>query len=190
MELETPPQILAWHGDPELKAEALMRMKNHQAQDQFMQGLYFATHSDDLGVAQFKGCFHGCLTAEKYMEQNQLTPDQMRLMLRSMDSEGGWFHEKGERMWGIPQELGQILDITFESFPDNETAGMFAVESIEAMAVGADLTNVTGAFIDAEEDAFEAAPGDPFDSTWGDQNYRARQLLKLLREAPVPNQEV
>lgn len=181
------PRMLAWHNDPDLKAEALMRMKTHQVQDEFIQGSYFLPSSTVMG--SFKGCFHGCLTSDKYMEREGLTRQQFYNMFKVID-QGGWYHGQGELIWGIPRELGQLLDNAFENFNSTEEAAMFAVESIEAMAVGADLNGVADAFCKLDDDAYEAGEqGQPRDPRWETGKGRAQILLQMLREAPVPNQE-
>lgn len=186
------PQMLAWHSDPDLKAEALMRMKTHQVQDEITQGYYFSQTDAKIGSG-FKGCFHGCLTSDKYMQENKLSRKKFNRMLDAMDldargDQSDWYHRQGELIWGIPEDLGGLLDVTFESIDGPEEAAMFAVESIEAMAVGADLTGVVQALDDADtalynndREAWYAARSNPM--------IGARAVLQMLREAPVPNQE-
>lgn len=186
------PQVLAWHSDPDLKAEALMRMKTHQVQDEITRGYYFSQTDAKIGSG-FKGCFHGCLTSDKYMQENKLSRKKFNRMLNAMDldargDQGGWYHGQGELIWGIPEDLGGLLDVTFESIDGPEEAAMFAVESIEAMAVGADLTGVVQALDDADtalynndREAWYVARSNPM--------IGARAVLQMLREAPVPNQE-
>lgn len=183
------PQMLAWHSDPDLKAEALMRMKTHQVQDEIIQGTYFTETNVKIGPgfgSGFKGCFHGCLTSEKYMQEHNLSSRQFYKMFIETYSGGVWYHEQGELIWGIPESLGFLLDETFESLDGSEEAAMFAVESIEAMAVGADLNGVAETFDEAEGAVYDNPDADP---RWETEKGRAQILLQMLREAPVPNQE-
>lgn len=168
-QIPEPQQVLAWHGDPDLKADATQRMKAHRAQDEFVQGLY--VKFDQTMESGFRGCFHGCLTLEKIAEEKEIPVRELAASLTPHD-DTRW-HAEGERIWGIPAALGANLDEVFELL-EYEDAGSFAVESVEAIPVGADLSMVS--------DKFEAH----WDECVGDATHCASHLVQLLREAPVP----
>jgi hypothetical protein len=126
-------QILAWRGDPALKAEAVALMTAHRAADDFIQGTF-----TQLGESSFRGCFHGCLTTEKLAaEANLPVTDYLR---HSSAAQIDYYGE-GERIWGIDRKVGYVLDRTFEAMPDGEH-GDFAVAATQAIPVGADLSRV------------------------------------------------
>jgi hypothetical protein len=156
--------VLAWHNDPALKAEALARMQAHRAADEFILGEYI--EADPRATAGFKGCFHGCLTAERLAAEKGMTPAEFA-------KTRPWraWHDEGERLWGIPAELGGLLDDTFEELDSVGDSAEFAVASVDAVAVGADLSGVVDRYT-------EESPAD--DET------DAMFVLRLLREAPIP----
>jgi hypothetical protein len=128
---------LAWHGDPALKAEALASMQAHRAADEIMQGNYL--FGDKAAPAGYRGCFHGCLTADKLIAESGDKAEFVRDVDYGRRSPN--WHAEGERIWGIPAHLGAALDRAFEGLCEPEHAE-FAVAAIEAMPVGADLTRV------------------------------------------------
>lgn len=173
-DIASKPAVLAWHGDPDLKAEAVQRMKVHQAQDAFIQGAYFMT---DTETNQFQGCFHGCLTTEKYMEEKDISLNELNAQLLGDDGDGQvgpWHWQQGERIWGIPADLGWLLDMMFEGHDSSEDAGKFAVEVTEAIPVGADLSDVPAAYR-----LLVRTPN------WNG----VEAMLELLRNAPVPQDQ-
>lgn len=135
--------ILAWHNKPELKAEALAGMIRHRQQDDFIRGDYLAPRwgEKDIkpGDSVYQGCFHGCLTTDKLAEEAGVTVEEF--VRDGYDQHFRSWHEEAQRLWGIPANLGSLLDHMFESMPDSACAN-FAVETIEAMQIGADLTGV------------------------------------------------
>ncbi|MES2211490.1 MAG: hypothetical protein V4515_15100, partial [Chloroflexota bacterium] len=122
--------ILAWHNDEALKAEAVASMRRHRQADEFIRGSYMTAFPE--AASGFKGCFHGCLTTEKLAAEKGI-PVAEYVGRHWSDS----WHADGERLWGIPARLGAVLDKLFESIPDGWSD--FAVNSVEAMPVGADL---------------------------------------------------
>jgi hypothetical protein len=124
-------QILAWHGDPALKAEAVALMIAHRAADDFIQGAF-----TQLSETGFRGCFHGCLTTEKLAAEANLAVTDYLRSAAPID-----YHGEGEQIWGIDRKVGYILDRTFEAMPDSEH-GDFAVAATQAIPVGADLSRV------------------------------------------------
>lgn len=126
--------ITCWHGDPELKARAVARMAAHRAADRIVQGTYFTTSAMAVG---WRGCFHGCLTAEALAAQRGIHISQL---IHGVARHGNW-HVQGERLWGIRVSVGMVLDRMFEALPSEDCAD-FAVEATEALPVGADLSRV------------------------------------------------
>lgn len=133
-------QILAWHNDPAIKAEAVARMHAHRAADEIIQGTYALM--DEETAAGYRGCFHGCLTGDKLMSLHGWTPSQ----LEDQTPSGTEMWHTGEELWGILAELGRILDNLFEGLPAEECAA-FAVDAVEAIPVGADLSRVLDAWL-------------------------------------------
>lgn len=156
--------LLAWHSDPGLKAAAVARMRAHREADRFIQGLFLTPDG-----ASFRGCFHGCLTAEAVAAERGVAVAALRDGSCSVSS---WWAET-ERLFGIPKALCMVLDDAFEQDPcDVEAAANFAVDVTEAIPVGADLSAVAGL---AHDEALDD------DSGWD----HAR-IIELLRAAPVP----
>lgn len=132
---------LAWHGNPALKAEVADRMRLHREHDEFLQGLYQLVNPKY--ASGYKGCLIGCTLPPEPM------PDHEHVALRHSDGgvepsspPFGW-HGRVEQLYGIPRTVGHLLDKIFENLPVNEGQhARFAVESVEAAPVGADLTMV------------------------------------------------
>ncbi|MHB1950153.1 MAG: hypothetical protein ACYCQK_01610 [Acidiferrobacteraceae bacterium] len=76
--------ILAWHGEPGLKAAALERLREHRRMDQIVQGLYY-----DRG----RGCQLGCLT-----HQNEDTHAAAERLFGIEQSIGYWLEMVFERL--------------------------------------------------------------------------------------------
>jgi len=114
---------LAWHSDPDLKTEVVARMKAHRADDSIIQGLYQQIDPDL--ASGYRGCLIGCT-----------------LPKRPADHDSGW-HREVEALYGIPDSIGHLLDRIFENLPTEDGQhALFAVASIEAIPVGADLSLV------------------------------------------------
>jgi hypothetical protein len=112
--------VKTWHGDPELKATVVNRMRAHRAQDDFIQGAYQVPNATDNG---YKGCAIGCM-----LEYDQAST---------------WpWHFRVERQFGIPAALAAVIDDTFEEQPDFQAAGEFALAVVEAIPVGVELREV------------------------------------------------
>lgn len=143
----------AWHGDPNLKAAAVQRMKEHREADSFAQG-YYQLH-DPKKALGYKGCALGCMVAE------QAEPEDVT------------FTVLVEETYGIPESVAAAIDDAFESLRFKDCA-KFAVAVVEAIPVGADLTEVGREYWDAAGTAvFEASPSAPADA-----------LIRLVSEAP------
>lgn len=145
----------AWHGDPDLKATVVERMKKHREADAFVQGVYQLVDPDKaLG---YKGCALGCMVPQ-----------------RDDDTDDRDFNEAVEEAFGIPVNLADAIDETFESLAFKDCAE-FAVSVVEAIPAGADL----------------AAAGDLWWQEWhGDPDAipLADRLLALIAAAPQVSQ--
>jgi hypothetical protein len=154
----------AWHGDAALKEEVLTRLWAHRAADTIVRGLYqqyaprFATG--------YRGCAIGCTLPLQEPE-----PCNCPAFHDVAEPGAGW-HGQVETLYGIPMRVAKIIDEIFESTAPHAAAGDFAVAVIEAIPVGADLSQVASRWADGDE-----AEG-PVDD--------AGLLIHLLATAPVP----
>ena len=82
--------ILAWHNEPELKASALERLREHQRLETIVQGSYWSSRFE-------RGCQLGCLT-----HTNRDT------------------HGAAELLFGIAKRIGYWLEAVFEGLPSEE----------------------------------------------------------------------
>lgn len=129
--------VLSWHNDPQLKTLAVQRMRDHRAAQRFSQGDYVHRTNGD-----WRGCFHGCLTAETLATEQDIPVHQ----LKALDID--WWTQ-GERIWGLPRSFNELLDDHFESrFTENDDAADWAVEVTEAIPVGVDLKPLVDRWID------------------------------------------
>lgn len=128
----TAATVLAWHGDPGLKTEAVARMRAHREADEFTQRAFVLVDPDK--ASGYRGCFHGCLTADALIAERGVSLADLA------NSFMNW-HREGEQTWGIPARLGVVLDHMFEALPAEDCAA-FAVDATEALPVGADLSQV------------------------------------------------
>lgn len=157
----------AWHGDQALRDEAVARMREHRAADSIVQGLY---QKIDPDVATgYRGCAIGCLLPLQPMRgiDNRPWPSDGDDCL-------GW-HQQAELEFGIPAAVAGRIDDVFEcrAKPHHAT---FAVEVLEAIPVGADLSQVAEQF-----DEYLLTEASAYDDGAGD----AAELIRLLSEAPV-----
>lgn len=127
--MSTP--LLSWHNDPALKAATVAKMKKHREQDELIQGVYQESDSDV--PSGYRGCALGCMLP--YLDP-----------LPSQPGAGWSYAQCVEEAFGIPQLVAAIIDRIFESFHDFDGAARFAVESIEAIPVGVDLTGFMKAY--------------------------------------------
>lgn len=123
--------MLSWHNNPALKAEVLERMREHRRQDTIVQGLY-QKFAPDKAIG-YRGCAIGCTLP--------VQPEiSIHTTLEPMSPASGW-HEEVATRYGIPSLFGRLIDQIFECLPKGEHAE-FAVDVIEAIPVGKDLTVV------------------------------------------------
>jgi hypothetical protein len=120
---------VAWRGDPALKSEVRDRMVAHRDADEIVQRMY--QRADPTLASGYKGCLIGCTLPP----QQPLTPERSGDLSAPI---GGW-HRRVEDLYGIPRSVGKLLDRIFEGLPHGAHA-QFAVDSIDAIPVGADLT--------------------------------------------------
>lgn len=161
----TEKRVLAWHGDPDLKEQTLVRMREHGQQDRFLRGFYVAYAgcgwlTEDQEVHDWAGCLHGCLTTENLAAEANMP---VVAWVESTDQKEIDWHKESERFFGIPEEVGYELDELYE-LTDAPSAEV-ATKILEAIPVGADLSHLDIVGADLET------------------------TLKILRNAPVPNQE-
>lgn len=140
--------VLSWRGDPQVKADAVATMKEHRAADRFAQGFYAQLASvvrcEAPETTTWLGCFHGCLTTEALAAEHHLTPEEYiagQVPFGVITPPDYWL--EGERLWGIPEELGCMLDHVFETHVGLQEAGDWAVAVTEAIPVGVDLRPLT-----------------------------------------------
>lgn len=186
-------KLLAWFGDPALKEEVILRLKEHRAKDQIVRGIYQQVLDENLAgpsglfsearlakleiareVIQHNGCAIGCTLPPVSYERHK--------------EPGFNWHSEVQRVYGIDEKVADLIDDTFEAQHSFQGAAKFAVEVIEAIPVGADLsgidcrTRTTQSYGECGkcvccrfngEDARQARAS-------------AARLIKALKNAPVP----
>jgi hypothetical protein len=125
----------AWHGDPNLKAATVERMKAHREADAFAQGFY--QQHDPSKALGYKGCALGCMVRE----QERPHDTDFALLVATT--------------YGITGMVAGAIDDAFETL-DFDHCAEFAVAVVEAIPVGADLTA-------AGEEYWRLAHTDAFD---------------------------
>ena len=130
----------AWYGNPELKAEVLARMLQHRVEDSIIQGS-FQQYDPEL-ASQYRGCLIGCTLPRGTVESYELccadcdAASSGPMYIEEQD----WLYDV-ERMYGLPLEYNKLIERVFEMLPV-EKAPWFAVASVEATPVGADMNQV------------------------------------------------
>jgi hypothetical protein len=159
-------KTLAWHNDPDLKDRTVARMRMHQAYDEIEPGRYRTP--DPTRPSGFRGCFLGCVLP------NDVDTEMIRMMItRSTDSvtaPGGW-HSKAIRLLGFPIGLILTAEAIFEDIAVKD-APAFAVAVLEAVPVGADLTEIDRLGMKCHWEGGTPSEG-------------AHDFLEALRHAPV-----
>lgn len=134
---------LAWYNNPVLKAEVSARMLQHRIEDGIIQG-HYQLLAPEL-ASKYKGCLIGCTLP---LGEPRTTTTRCACgcgeMRQSTIILQDW-HKKVERLYGIPEVLNHVFDRLFESLPTSRAA-WFAVSTIEAIPVGADLSEVAELF--------------------------------------------
>jgi hypothetical protein len=117
----------AWHNQPELKVACVSGLQAQAAAGTLVRRRDDPAH----------GGFHLALTAGKLAQERDVPVSDLVV-------DGGtsvrWLDES-ERLWGLPQVVGGLLDRCFERLPATEAAD-FAVAAVQAIPVGADLSRV------------------------------------------------
>ncbi|MCW2900136.1 MAG: hypothetical protein JWO67_2401 [Streptosporangiaceae bacterium] len=165
--METTTKTLAWHGDPALKAEVMERMRAHRADDAIVQGTY--QRIDPEAASGYRGCAIGCTLPQ----QPAVREGRCDCGCESRP-EVGW-HGEVERLYGIDMWIGHAIDDVFEGLDPTE-CGDFAVNVIDVIPVGADLSDLSDWAHSLTRRGFgkEEAPD------------IAADLIERLRNAPVP----
>lgn len=156
----------AWHGDAELKARIVERMKQHREADDFIQGLY--QKLDPASALGYRGCAIGCLLDKQPVPTEEPYCDCERCQHATNEPDAGW-HGEVEKQLGIPERLAELIDACFEDSLKPAHV-QFAVDAIEAITVGADLSAVAAAYEEQTEDSNDEDPA---------------LLIQLLLEAPL-----
>lgn len=129
--------MIAFHGKVEIKDKYVKRMRKHIELDQLIRGKY--TNDENPASPEFRGCAVGCV-------------------LHSSN------HEDYEAELGIPTQLALLHDACFEGVP-SEQAAKFALDFLEIIPIGADLSGVINHFyvwllIDPENGVIRFADND------------------------------
>ena len=158
----------AWFGSAELKAEVMERLLLHRRHDEIIQGNYQYVDPDVPG--SYKGCAIGCTLP----------------LLK--DGAGTW-HREMERRYNIPATVAHLIDDAFEAIEDGfAAAAEFAVASVAAIAVGADLRPLAQELDDLCQHADNCIS--PNDGTCEPCNrwnltIEAPQVIEMFKAAPV-----
>lgn len=118
-----------WFGSPELKAWVLAKMIRHRAFDEIIQEDY---QRESLTPSGYKGCLIGCTLpkgAHYWGGFGYMLPGTGFVKAAT------WREKDVENLYGIPYEVAELLERTFEGHEFDEAAA-FAVASIEAIPVG------------------------------------------------------
>ncbi|MEV4319761.1 hypothetical protein [Actinocrispum sp. NPDC049592] len=127
--------MAAWNNQPGLKAAGVAEMRANRAAGALVRRRDSPIQAGADGG--FQGGFHVCLTVRRLAQERNVAIGELL-------ADGGtavrWL-DQTERLWGIPQGVGALLDRCFERVPAGEAAE-FAVAAVEAIPVGADLDQV------------------------------------------------
>lgn len=121
--------LRAWHGSAAIREDAIRRMHMHRAEDSIVQQVYQLI--DTTLASGYRGCAIGCL-----LPKGEALPPSPEVLTPA----GGW-HVQAEEHFGIPASVAHLIDRLFEMVPQS-CAPDFAVSTVEAIAVGADLSLV------------------------------------------------
>lgn len=128
----------AWFGSAELKAWVMARMLVHRAEDEIVRGIYQDFAESASG---YQGCLIGCTLPRDTLTRapGARVPEAFGYVLPSGEFVPGDASREQdvENLYGIRYEVGDLMELAFESCPGFEDAADFAVASIEAIPVGA-----------------------------------------------------
>lgn len=167
----------AWFGDPEFKAQIMEKMLDHRAKDRFYQTAYREFVGEGETLENFRGCAIGCLLTSK-----------LGLQVGYDANWRGW-HWGVEDEFNIPRMIARRIDSHFEECSFDEAAE-FAVDSIDAIAVGANLNELVAQIEHASWHADEAVTQFEIDKckdcklSWELRDNR-ELFLKELSNAPL-----
>ena len=120
--------ITAWHNDHDLKAATVADLKRDHEKDHLVRGLF-----GELGIdSEYRGCQVGCLVMADMFRHGTLNEESVYNV--------AW-HAEVESRFGVPRALAYLWDRTFEGVP-SAAAPVFAIASVDAVRVGADLSMV------------------------------------------------
>jgi hypothetical protein len=110
----------AFHGNEELKVQAIADMQAHIAADQLVKGQYWEDG---------KGCFIGCAVKTRVGD----------------DGKNHTWHEIFQERYNIDKRLAELFDALFEGVP-NERAMRWPIEVYSAIRVSSDVSKVADEF--------------------------------------------
>jgi hypothetical protein len=111
-------KLIAYLGDPQLKAKYMRRVRYHRQADQIVQGLYWTY--DESG-RNGKGCAVGCTIHSSS-------------------------HQDYETLLGVPAVLARMEDVMFEEMPFSMAIN-WPLRFLSAIQPGADLSKVADLFL-------------------------------------------
>jgi hypothetical protein len=160
-------RLLAWHGSQPLKDEVMERLRRHREADEFVQGIY--QRLDPQAASGYRGCAIGCtLPPRPAVEWG----DSFGI---AVEQPQDW-HGEVQMLYGIDYWVAYAIDGLFESLPPAACAA-FAVDVVDAIPVGADLTEAER-WTDRLDRRLDADDVDP--------PALAAEFIERLRNAPVP----
>jgi hypothetical protein len=204
---------IAWWGDPDLKETVIARLKEHRAYDEFVQGFYQVVRDSDCDCSASELTKYACdhITAVKDLRYGltredtylgcavgctlpPVTPEQQNDPANWDKEQMFSWHVLLQNTYGIDAKVAYLIDSTFEAQSTLEAAGDFAVAAIQAIPVGADLSGVWsiphtcgGTVSDSiNRDQLDHCVAHALLGFGGDPVTRAKTLIGLLSDAPVP----
>ena len=186
-------KLLAWFGDPALKERVVLKMKEHRARDEIQRGFYqsFTRYVDGKAVDNWS-----------YLDEYGVLPEgfshlgcALGCTLPGVDE--ATYHSPGfswrgqvEKEYGIDRRVADLIDDLFENQPGFQEAAQFAVDVIEAIPVGADLSAIA-CHVDGYDSNHDDCVRCEFNVSAyghkGDVGVVTERMLRELRNAPVPD---
>lgn len=128
--------MIAYHNNPQLKAQLVRLLKWHREQDKIVQGAYqdggTAGQFYDVNGWHFESFGRGCAVG--------CSIESLRIITKRNDLNYG-NHAAYEELIGVPRLLARLEDGIFEGLPI-EQAREWPVRFAKAISVGADLARV------------------------------------------------
>ena len=138
----------AWHGDQALKDRIVELLLEDQRLNRYEQGTYLRPWNRynqyrETAEQAFRGCHIGCLMmahkrATQYTREELSNVVSLESMAVAAEAKAADWHYAMPAALGIPEWLAHLWDSTFESVPPQHAA-QFAVHSLQALPVGADI---------------------------------------------------